>query len=398
MLTLMSILMLTLFSILTSLASASALVTYPITDAGKFLFEGRYLRNGTSSVSFDTPLSQVRFQVENASFVGLNLDAQNTGGARLGVYFNTNISSATGLTDPNPSGMAVPNLKVVTLVTSPHQTLYTIVGGDMVKGLTVEYTVQLLSEWEMMGDKSPSTLLSLLSLTTDGNVLPAPPRRTRRLLILGDSLSSGVGCGGTTVNGACGAGVAQDDASTTWGANLCTALGAECEIVAASGITITADTTYNLPLVFPWALGSMANFVPQDRVKWDFPAVDAVLMELGENDCHKFNCTLDSDLDKLAEGYDAFVKVVVDAYGGSLALPIFLSIVNHEAGQSAAMLKVIPRLTSEGFTRVSFLNATTPGSVNGTNIDNGCAGHPSAAQNVIAAGIAAPIVRKVLGW
>jgi hypothetical protein len=387
------------FCALTSLASASglALTTYPITDEGRFLFEGRYLRNTTTSVSFDTPLSQVRFRVSNATFVGLSVDAQNTGGSRLGVYYNTNMSVAA-IADPTPSGLEVPNLRVATLVTSPHQTLYTLASGDMVKGVTVEYTVQLLSEWEMMGDKSPAQLLSLLSLTTDGAVLQAPPRRTRRLVILGDSLSSGVGCGGTTTNGACGAGVAQDDASATWGANLCSALGAECEILAASGITIAADPGYNLPLVFPWALGSMTSFAPQDRVKWGFPAADAVLLELGENDCHKFNCSLGSDVDKLVDAYDAFVRVVVEAYGGRLTLPVFLSIVNHEAGQSAAMLKVIPRLASEGYTRVSFLNATTPGSVNGTNIDNGCAGHPSAAQNVIAAGIAAPIVRKVLGW
>jgi hypothetical protein len=190
----------------------------------------------------------------------------------------------------------------------------------------------------------------------------------------------------------------------TWGYSLCANFSAECEIVAASGITIFADKGYNLPDVFPWSLGAMGTFSgwanSSQRQAWNFSArpADAVLMELGENDCHAINCTDPADLALLTQAYESFVAVICEAYGGSKDLPIFLSIANHEAGQSAAMLAAIPSLLQKGYTRVAFLNATAPDAVNGTNIDNGCAGHPSAAQQEWAYLQARPVIAQALGW
>lgn len=378
------------------------LMSYPASETSLFLWQGRFLPdNATGAVSFDVEGASISFLVANATFVGLNISSEAAGGARLGVLFNTNFSSE--IADPNPSGTAIPNLRVATLLTSRQQSLYTLGGGSQISGEVIAYSVVLLSEWEMIQDAFGSTL-SINSVLTDGVVLAAPPRPTRRLVVLGDSLSSGVGCGFNVPagGGACGAGVPLDDVSATWGYALCASFGAECEIVAGSGITIFADAGYNLPLVFPWALGAMANdaWPAAERVPWDFAAhpADAVLVELGENDCHAVNCTVGSGLANLADAYVSFVANITAAYGGNKALPVFLAIANHEAGQSAAMGLAVPRLQASGFSNVFFLNATAPDVINGTNIDTGCAGHPSAAQQAFSFQRARPAIAKVLGW
>ena len=63
------------------------------------------------------------------------------------------------------------------------------------------------------------------------------------------------------------------------------------------------------------------------------------------------------------------------------------------------MKTAIAELTADGFSRVFLLNATTPNTLpDGTNIDVGCAAHPSATQNLLAFARARPIVASVLGW
>ena len=125
--------------------------------------------------------------------------------------------------------------------------------GGQIAGLTATFTLQLLSEWEMIGDHSGTNVLNFKGFMTDGVILPSPARPPRRIVVLGDSLSSGVGAGfDVPASGAsCGSGVAEDDVGFTYGMRLCANFSAECEIVAGSGITISG-AGYNLPLVFPW--------------------------------------------------------------------------------------------------------------------------------------------------
>lgn len=374
---------------------AAPITQYKVGDESAFLWTGRYLPRGDGSVIADVEGASLSFVIANASFVGLSLDDTTTGGAKLGVWMDTNVS---GVRDPNPAGRAMPFLRVSTLLTSSHVPLYVLGSGGQISGLVVRYTVQLLSEWQMIGGSGPDSVLAFLAVATDGVLLPAPARKTRRLVVLGDSLSSGVGCGfDRPANGApCGDGVPVDDSSTAWGSVLCDLLDAECEVLAASGITIFEDKGYNLPLVFPYALGSMFSSWPAaSRVPWRFaqhPA-DAILLELGENDEHANPPPTPA---ALAAAFEAFVETILSSYGRA-DLPVFLTIANHEAGQSAGMKIAVSNLVGKGV-KAFFLNATSPNEANGTNIDTGCAGHPSAAQARLAAERAAPVVSAVLGW
>ena len=81
----------------------------------------------------------------------------------------------------------------------------------------------------------------------------------------------------------------------------------------------------------------------------------------------------------------------------SATMPFFFTLANHEAGQSVAMTLAVAALAGD-FPRVSLLNGTSPNvdPRSGANIDTGCAGHPSAAQNVLAFERMQPVVAAAL--
>lgn len=135
------------------------------------------------------------------------------------------------------------------------------------------------------------------------------------------------------------------------------------------------------------------------RVPWDLRAhvPDVVLMELGENDCHAFNCSSPSNVARLAGAYVSFVHNITGFYGNQ-QLPIFLTIAMHEAGQSTAMKAAEAQLVADGY-RVQFLNASVPPVMpDGTVVATGCGGHPSGQAHGFAFEIAQPIIAQALGW
>ena len=209
-------------SLLAALAAAPKPSFYAATSSS-FLWQGRYfVPPGEEVVAFDVEGASMTFTIANASFVSLAVNDTTLGGARLGIYV-TSGNTASSLSDPNPSGAQIPNLRTATLLSSKYQSEYILGSGSSLYGQTFTYSVVLLSEWEMISDYSLAQMLSIAGVTTDGIVLAPPPRPSRRLIILGDSLSSGVGCGfSIPSSGApCGAGVLLDDVGATWGYSLC---------------------------------------------------------------------------------------------------------------------------------------------------------------------------------
>lgn len=392
-----------LFSSQSSSATPVVLTSYPASNPSFFRWEGRTaLSNVTDGgVYFDLEGTALTFEVVNATFIGLNISDATPGGMRLGVYID---STGYGYNDPDPSGRAVPGVRVATLLTSPYQSLYTLGSGGQIKGLnttsnTVAVRVVNLAEWSMIGDTNAG-VLTVVAIVTDGILLPAPAPKLRRFLVLGDSLSSGVGCGFTVPpSGApCGAGVLVDDWSATWNALVCANFSASCEVIAQSGATIVANTNYNIPMSIPYALGAMGSreWPVASRVVWKAAdaRVDAILIELGENDEHS-NVTDTT----LTDAYVNLVKHLALSYGPP-EIPTFFVTPNHEAGQSRAMILAVNNLTQQGFNSVYYVDGTSPNidPITNTTIDNGCAGHPSAAQSIFAFKKIQLAMSGVLGW
>ena len=253
----------------------------------------------------------------------------------------------------------------------------------------------------MIASRAGGANLTISSILTDGVLLPTRSSNMNRtrFLILGDSLSSGVGAGFSVASGQlCGAGVAIDDWAQTWNGLLCANYSANCEVIAQSGVTIIADTSYNLPMSINYTLGAMgySDWPVDERVVWTPSPVDAIFIELGENDAHAFNVTSPEGLDKLSGAYVKLVKSLSSSYGKEI--PYFFTLSNHEAGQSAAMILAVEQLQAE-FPKAMLLNGTTPSldPICNTNIANGCAGHPSFAQNVLSFERIYPVVAAALG-
>lgn len=369
-------------------AAAAGVPSYPLADATTILWQGRYLRapDGSGSVLADVEGVSFTATVADARVIALVLNDTSAGGARLSVT----------LTAPG-----IPTFRVATLVTSPLQSVYTLASGAALKNATATVTVTLLSEWENIGDSLTSPL-RFVALATDGALQPAPARPARRLLVLGDSLSAGVGCGFDVppTGAACGSGVLLNDVSRNYDFALCANFSAECEVVAGSGITIVARPDYNLPLVFPWSLGAMASdaWPAAQRVAWPTRThvPDAIILTIGSNDCHTFDCT-GKDLQTLKAAYVSFVQNLTLAYAVP-SLPVFLTIAMHESGQSKAMLLAVDELVAAGY-KAAFLNATAPDVLpDGTPVATGCGGHPSAQANALAAARARPVIAAALGW
>ncbi len=399
----------------TSFASSAPrpLTSYAVDDVAHFTFTGRYVRGydaaAPGGVTFDLEGTSLLFAVANATYIGLNVSDGTPGGARLGVYFDSEAPpwrrAPSGASDPNPAGRALPpSARVATLVTSPRQALYTLGSGAQIAGLgpggVLRVRVALLTEWSHLGD-SAAALLSIAAVLTDGALAPAPPPPARRLLVLGDSLSSGPGAGfSVPASGApCGDGVLLNDWSGTWNALLCANFSAQCEVVAQSGATLTG-AAYNIPMSLPWALGAMggAAWPAAARARWAARA-DAVFIELGENDCHAFNCSAGAGRARLAAAYVALAHELAAQQPAGQRLPLWFTLANHEAGQSAAMADAVAALRAAGFANAALLNGTTPAlGPGGEDIDNGCAGHPSAAQNQLAYERMRPVVAAALGW
>jgi len=380
-----------------STVCSAALVSYPASDARFFTWSGRTVASPSGGVTFDLEGTTLDFAVANATFVGLTVVDRTPGGMRLGVYLDTVGEFGGSAADPNPAGADIPGARVSTLLTSPQQALYTLASGAQIARLSRALHVRVanLAEYSMTGSAAGGANVTVAAVVTDGVLQAAPAARPRRFLVLGDSLSSGVGSGFTIPpDGApCGAGVALDDWSTTWNALLCANFSAACEVVAQSGVTLVADAAYNLPMSIPYALGAMgyAAWPAAERVLWTPRPVDAIFVELGENDAHAFNVTSPSGAARLAAAYVALARSLAAAYGA--ATPLFFVLANHEAGQSVAMALAVAELP-----HAALLNGTTPTLDPRSKewIGNGCAGHPSAAQNVLAFARMQPVVAAAL--
>jgi hypothetical protein len=255
---------------LASSASAATLVQTPAGDPAAVTLSGRVLRTPSSGVQMDWEGTTLRFTVAAATVVALNISDASAGGARLGVTVD---------------GAGVPGLRAATLITSPAQAVYTLAGGKTIAGATVTYAVTLLTEPAFVSDSATGGLV-VEGILTDGKVGPAPPAPSRRIEFLGDSLTAGYGAGFDlpTPTTTCGGNVLTNDVQMDYSWRLCAAFGADCAVVAWSGITLYVGNP-NLPSRYPWTLGGQPGAHAYDFKVGPFDSrgpPDAIVINLGE--------------------------------------------------------------------------------------------------------------------
>jgi hypothetical protein len=152
-------------------AGAAPLALTPATDA-RIGWTGRRVSRDDGAMLIDWEGTALTFTVTGATFVGLNVSDGSQGGARLGVYL---------------TGSGVPNLRVATLLTSPHQQLYTLGSSAPIAGATFTYRVVLLTEPQFVRD-GPGNPFAVAGVVTDGTLSQAPPPKpARRVEFIGDS-------------------------------------------------------------------------------------------------------------------------------------------------------------------------------------------------------------------
>lgn len=264
----------TLLAAITLAGSAAAAAAGPLVQTpagGPFVtLSGRVLRTPSAGVQLDWEGTTLRFTVSGATVVALNISDASAGGARLGVTVD---------------GAGVPGLRTATLVTSPAQAVYTLAGGKTIAGATVTYAVTLLTEPAFVADSASSALV-VEGILTDGKVGAPPAAPTRRLEFLGDSLTAGYGAGFDlpTPTTSCGGNVLTNDVQMDYSWRLCTALGADCAVVAWSGITLFVGNP-TLPSRYPWTLGGQPGAHAYDFKVGPFDSrgpPDAIVINLGE--------------------------------------------------------------------------------------------------------------------
>lgn len=231
-----------------------------------------------------------------------------------------------------------------------------------------------------------SQLLSF-DLGAGGQLLPPPPV-TRRIELIGDSISAGYGNEGTTTD--CGPfSPAFENHYLTYGAITARALGAELSTVAWSGKGVVynydTDRVNPMPLLYDRVL-------PNDPASvWDFSvAPDAVVINLGTND---YSTADDPPQDVFVPAYVALLERVRQGYPDAF---ILTTVGNLLFGQDipdarAAIAAAVAEFQARGNDRVAVWE------MNVANTAPGCDYHPSLATHQAMADALTAQLRSVLG-
>lgn len=223
----------------------------------------------------------------------------------------------------------------------------------------------------------------------DGTLLSVPPAPSKRLEIVGDSITAGYGNEGTSPN--CPFTPETENHQLTYGALLARHFQAELSTIAWSGKGVVSnyggDRDAPMPTLYDRAIATDPNSV------WDFRSwqADAVLVNLGTNDYSTDHDPSDQDfvreyenlLARLRARYpNAFILCTIGPLLGGRDLPLAETNIQAALSQRAAA----------GDRRVAFHAMRVP------NDSPGCDWHPGLGTHEAMARELEPVLAKLLGW
>jgi len=308
-------------------------------------------------------------------------------------------------------------LRVATLYTAPAASRYVLFSSPARLGVAgAEATFAVAKAVEARFTQcagtpaSPGGALRLLGFESDAPFLPAPPAPARRLLVLGDSISSGdlLECCPTALGCANALPLANtlwaDDVTLTYGSLAAAALGADAQTISWGGIgaaagDVPAWTWPTLPDALPWTLAwpgvlaggpGVAPLLPYNLSAF---APAGVVANLGTNDGAGGRFANATFAALFVARYAAMLELVADAAaaaGGGTRPQLFVGVGPMTADYGAAAAAVVQKLGAEGFP-ATLLNLTLASG------RCGC-GHPSAQDHAELAAAVVPVIRAALGW
>ena len=369
-------------------ASASAM-SIPATSPS-ILWTGRCVRDDANGrVSFDWEQVQAIFTVSGATSVWATLNS--TFWAKpppnASAAFPTE-SGARGLQQSQfpkfgvyrtyVNGVRHQVAKLDGIVVMAGEAEYVVVSGlspALTYNISLWYTTDpVYNSWPNL-DAGVGCMQTVAQLRTDGAFVAPPPLRSRAMLIIGDSITSGNAMHKPCDN------ATKCDSAESYSGRLCDAFYLNCTQLTASSKGLTRNCCDSLNVTVP----VLANrtFAQDAASVWDWSSspYDAAIVHLGTNDGN---------------------------VGEAAFTPAYLALLEHVAARARAPGAPIfcafgPNSdTFEPWMRAAMASARSRG-INALELDfmaapmDGC-GHPGDLGHPAMARIAAPVIANATGW
>lgn len=225
-----------------------------------------------------------------------------------------------------------------------------------------------------------------------GNLLAPPAPATRKILMVGDSITAGYGMLGTSVS--CNYSPSTEDADQTYGVLAGAQLNADVVDVAwaGKGVYRNADgsTTQTIPQLYPLAVPNSSS-ATWDANQWQ---ADVVVVNLATNDFAQG----DPDATSFENAYSGLLKQIRSDYPNAVifcCLGPMLSD-NYPSGEnqlSTARTDIQAAISSTGDAKIQYLEFP----VLTTNLQ-GCQYHPNAAAHKAMGAQLATAIQQALNW
>ncbi len=262
------------------------------------------------------------------------------------------------------------------LATTPGRPQTVVLAADLPPG---EHTIEMYRRTE---GSFGATVIHGVEI--EGELL-APPVVTRRMEVIGDSITAGYGNEGTAP---CSFSAETENHYRTYGAVAAQTVGAEVHTVAWSGKGIIYnygdDVTEPLPEVYDRTIAS-------DRSSWGFAwQPDVVVVNLGTND---FSTDNDPSQQLYVDSYVQFLVHLRDVYPQAFMLVVSPSLFGDEAAiVDGYLLDVVAQRHAAGDPQVAFAN------INVEWIGSGCDGHPNVVTHEAMGARLVEELELHLGW
>lgn len=243
-------------------------------------------------------------------------------------------------------------------------------------------------------------ITTVVSFETDGIFVKTPPQ-TRRIEVIGDSITAATNVVRPAGAPHCGDGGLQSDWSQTYSALLCQRFGASCSTIAVGGKCMMKECGgLQMPDYF---LSTYMTDAPKPTYPFATSgwAPDAMIINLGTNDMRVIKTPDSAMAKKFTAETISFMKNATKLYQSNITF--FLTTGPMENTTMAATKAAVKQGTQEGLKvhwidmRTACVDARLHAPDDGDGCD-GCAGHPGIEGHYGMYLAAEPVIANVMGW